>query len=299
MASIYSESMIPQTPTTGARDRPRAPAGSPATGMTTLTAGATASPTVRHRLGLQTDVLRRLVGVELAIRDRGSLLGWLWSLGPPAFQLAATYFLFTRVFPLDIPNYPVFLLTGILSWNWFARSLGDATTSLEARRTLVLRPGFRTELLPIASVLVGLVDYLIALPVLLLAIGLTSGLQIETLLLPVLLGLQLAFSIGLGLLLAPLQVYLRDVRQLVGVVLAFGFWITPVFYRGTQVPDSLSWIYDVNPMAHLIESMRSILLDGTVPSLESVGAVAIAAVVALTLGAAVFGRLRHSVPDQL
>ncbi len=267
--------------------------------MSTLTAAAAKRPGARRRIALQTDVLLQLVRVELAARDRGSILGWLWSLGPPAFQLAATYFLFTRVFPLDIPNYPVFLLAGILSWTWFARSVGMRRSSLEAHRLLVLRPGFRTELLPVAAVLVGLIDYLIGLPVLLLAIGLTSGLAIEALLLPVLLALQLAFCVGLGLLLAPLQVFVRDVRQVVAMAIGLGFWLTPVFYRRTQVPDSLSWLYDINPMARLIESIRAVLLVGVVPSLEDVGVVAAAAAIALALGWAVFARLRDAVPEQL
>jgi ABC-type polysaccharide/polyol phosphate export permease len=268
--------------------------------MSTLTAGLTTPRrAVRERLALQLDVTLQLVRVELAARDRGSVLGWLWSLGPPAFMLAATYFLFTRVFPLDIQNYPVFLLAGILPWTWFSRSLSESTTSLENRRELVLRPGFRTELLPVVAVVVGLVDYLIALPVLLLAIGLTTGLHVEALLLPVLLLLQLAFCVGLGLMLAPLQVFFRDVRQLVGMVVALGFWFTPIFYRRTQVPESLSWLYEINPMAHLIESFRAILIAGTVPSLEDVGIVAAAAAIALVLGGAVFARLRHAVPEQL
>jgi ABC-type polysaccharide/polyol phosphate export permease len=267
--------------------------------MSTVTATAARRHHVRRRLGLQIDVLLQLVRVELAARDRGSVLGWLWSLGPPAFQLVATYFLFTRVFPLDIENYPVFLLTGILTWTWFARSMAETTMSLETHRMLVLRPGFRTELLPIAAVLVGLVDYLIALPVLLLAIAFTSGLAVEAALLPVLLVLQLGFCVGLGLLLAPLQVFVRDVRQIVAMIVALGFWLTPVFYRRSQVPESFAWLYDANPMAHLIEAVRAILLRGVVPSLEDVGAVAVAAAIALALGWAVFARSRHAVPEQL
>ena len=94
----------------------------------------------RRRAGYHKDVATHLVRLELATRHRGSVLGWLWSLVPPLLQLAATYFLFTKVLPLDIPNYPVFLLSGILAWSWFARSLGGATSSLETRRDLELPP---------------------------------------------------------------------------------------------------------------------------------------------------------------
>ena len=103
----------------------------------------------------------------------------------------------------------------------------------------------------------------------------------------------------MGLLLAPLQVFVRDVRQVVTMAIGLGFWLTPVFYRRTQVPDSLSWLYDINPMARLIEAIRAVLLVGVLPSLEDVGVVAAAAAIALALGWAVFTRLRDAVPEQL
>ena len=127
-------------------------------------------------MGYLYDVLVHLVRTELASRHRGSLLGWLWALGPPLFQLLATYFVFTKVIPLDVPNYPVFLLCGILSWTWFARSVGEGVVSLEMRRELVVRPGFTTWLIPLVSVIVALVDFLLALPVLLVALAVTTGL---------------------------------------------------------------------------------------------------------------------------
>lgn len=240
-----------------------------------------------------------LVRVELASRHRGSALGWLWALGPPLLQLGATYFVFTRVLPLDIPDYPVFLLVGILAWTAFARSVGDGTSSLEARRELVFRPGFATELLPISAVLVGFVDYLLALPVLVVALAFTTGVHATWgLLLPVL-AVQIVFCAGLALLLAPLQVYLRDVRQLVGIAVAVGFWLTPVFYRRSQVPEEISWIYDVNPMQYLLEAQRQLLIAGTLPDALPLVAVGLASLGIFAAGFAVFSRLRDSIPEQL
>ena len=91
-------------------------------------------------------------------QHRGSALGWLWALGPPLLLLGATYFVFTRVVPLDVPDYPVFLLTGILGWTLFARGVGEGTSAIEQRRELALRPGFALALLPLTAVLVALVD---------------------------------------------------------------------------------------------------------------------------------------------
>jgi lipopolysaccharide transport system permease protein len=251
-----------------------------------------------HRgLAQRADLLVYLVRRELAVRHRGSLLGWAWSLGPPLLQLLATYFLFTRVIPLDIDDYPVFLLTGILCWTWFSRVIVEATASLEARRDLVLRPGVPTELVPIATVLVGLVDYLLALPVLLVAVAATTGLHPEAAFLPVLLVVQLVLSAGIALMLAPLQILFRDIRQLATVVVTVGFWVTPIFYRSSQVPDALETAYALNPMAHLVEAHRDVLLEGRVPDPIAVLGVALAALLTLAAGWAVFDGTRHTVPE--
>ena len=219
----------------------------------------------RRRAGYHKDVATHLVRLELATRHRGSVLGWLWSLVPPLLQLAATYFLFTKIIPLDIPNYPIFLLSGILAWSWFARSLGGATSSLETRRDLVMRPGFPTALLPFTDVSVGLVDYFIGLPILLIALGVTTGLYVEILILPALLVIQFLLIAGIGFFLAPLQVHFRDVRQIVAIAISVGFWLTPVFYRRVQVPPEFAFLYDINPMAQLIEAQRRPLPRGLDP----------------------------------
>jgi ABC-type polysaccharide/polyol phosphate export permease len=163
----------------------------------------------------------------------------------------------------------------------------------------VLRPGFTTAVIPLAAVLVALVDYVLALPVLFLALAFTTGVEIEAAFLPVLLALQLGLCAGLALLFSPLQVFVRDVQRMVSVGLSVLFWFTPVFYERKQVPGALEPLYRLNPMSELIEAQRLILLDGTLPPARSVGLVVLEAAVALVLGIVTYSRLRHSLPDEL
>lgn len=252
-----------------------------------------------RRLAYLRDVTLHLVRRELALRYRGTALGWVWSLVPVVLQLSVTQFLFTRVIPLGVPNYPVFLLVGLLAWNHFAGALRMSTSSLEISRNLVLRPGFPTMLLPLVAVLVDFFDYIIALPILFAALALTTGIHVEAALLPVLLLIQLLLSAGIGLLLAPLQLFFKDIRQIVLLVLTLGFWLTPVFYKQRQVPAAFKPIYQANPMAHLIEAQRLILLEGRMPSAVALGLVALAAVLAIGLGCAVFSVVKSSLPEKL
>jgi ABC-type polysaccharide/polyol phosphate export permease len=245
------------------------------------------------------DTVARLVYIELAARHRGSALGWLWAIAPPLLMLIATSFVFTRVIPLDIPDYPVFLLVGILAWTMFARSVGDGTTSLEQRSELVLRPGFTTELLPFVVVLLALVDYLLAAPVLLVALALTTGVHATWLLVIPVVAIQVVFCAALALLFSPLQVFLRDVRQVVAVAIAVGFWLTPVFYEKKQVPDQVEWLYTINPMAYLLEAQRELFIAGTVPDAGPLVLVALVSAALLAGGWYVFSRLRDSLPEQM
>jgi lipopolysaccharide transport system permease protein len=245
------------------------------------------------------DISVHLVRRDFATRHRGSALGWIWALVPPLLQLLVTYFLFTKVIPLNVPDYPVFLLTGILAWNFFARAMSLSALALEQSRELVLRPGFPIGVLPVKAVLIGLLDYLLALPVLLIALGVTIGLQWTALLLPVLLAIQLVLCIGIGWMLAPFQVFFRDVQYLVALVVMVGFWVTPVFYERTSVPSQYHLLYELNPMAHLIEWQRWIMLDGTRPQATSVLALSGVAIALAVAGWIVFNRLRHAVPEEL
>lgn len=241
-----------------------------------------------------------LVGRELSSRYRRSVAGWVWALIPPLIQLAVYNFVFTQVLPVaSSQHFSVFLLIGILSWNWFAGGLTLATTSLEARRQFVLRPGFPTALLPCVSVVVALADYLIALPVLLVATAFAVGLHAAVTILPALLLIQLVLMLGLALLLAPANVFFRDVSHFVGVALTFGFWLTPIFYAQTLVPDRFAAVYEFNPIARLLAAQREALLVGTFPRLlpiAVVGAVSLAVAVA---GFLTFQRVRHALPEQL
>ena len=245
------------------------------------------------------DLIVHLVRRDLAVRYRGSVLGWLWSLTPALLLLLVTSFFFTRVLPVNVEHFPVFLLVGILAWTLFAAGLQMATGSLESGRSLVLRPGFPTIVLPLVSVLVVFTDYVIALPILFVALAFTSGVSAEALLLPLLLLIQLVFVAGLGLVFAPLQVFYKDTRQFVAVVILAGFWMTPIFYEQKQVPEAFVPLYHANPMAHLIEAQRDILLKGQLPSGLTIGLVAIAGCAVFAGGCAVFSRLKYSLPEKL
>ena len=154
-------------------------------------------------------------------------------------------------------------------------------------------------MLPVKAVLIGLLDYLLALPVLLIALGVTIGLQWTALLLPVLLAIQLVLCVGIGWMLAPFQVFFRDVQYLVALVRHGRLLDHARLLRAYLRPVQYHLLYELNPMAHLIEWQRWIMLDGTHPQATSVLALSGVAIAVAVAGWIVFNRLRQAVPEEL
>ena len=121
------------------------------------------------------DLVTHLVAREFRLRYRQALLGWLWAVGTPLTRLVILTYLFTQVLPLGIENYPVFVFTGLVAWQWFSGGLTSATTSAVDRRDLLFRPGLPRTAVPVVSVLTDGLDYLAALPVLFIFLLLATG----------------------------------------------------------------------------------------------------------------------------
>ena len=216
----------------------------------------------RHRADLVLHLARR----EFSLRYHDSALGVLWSLLLPLAQLLVLVFLFQRVIPLGIDAYPAFVLSALLPWSWFSASVGAAGGLFVGNRDLVRQPGFAPAILVFVNALSNLISLLVSLPILLVLLG-WYGREpgVSLLVLPVLLIIQGLLIVGLGLAVATLNVFYRDVQHIVTVALMLLFYMTPVFYRTDEIGESFRWIFRLNPMAVLIESYRAVFFQGTFP----------------------------------
>jgi lipopolysaccharide transport system permease protein len=250
------------------------------------------SPTWRFRIAYSKDLMRELISRDLKIRYKRSVLGIGWSLAKPLSQLLIFAFLFNKIIPLNIPNYTAFLFIGVLVWSWFGGAVTASAQAVTGSPELIRRPNFPLLALPALTVSSNAIHFVIALPLLLVFTVSQVGFPgIPVLALPVLIILQLFFTLGIACLVAAVQVRFRDTQHLVGISVMFGFYITPVFYQRNSVPDALRWIYDANPMAVLLGGYRDILLHHQWPALSAILFLCFAAAVSLTLGIGVFKRL--------
>jgi lipopolysaccharide transport system permease protein len=212
------------------------------------------------------DLLRELILRDMKLRYKRSLLGIAWSLLNPLAQLLVLSLIFSLVLPLNIPNYASFLFTGLLAWNWFQTSLYAATGAIVDNRELIRRPGFSPTILPIVTVATNFIHYLLALPILLFFLVINGvSLNAAGLVLPVVFAVQFLFTLSLSYLVATLHVTFRDTQYLLGIILLLGFYLSPVFYDVSSIPDRFQVIYHLNPMVILIDAYRQVLLHGQLP----------------------------------
>lgn len=253
-------------------------------------------------------LLRNLVARDLKARYKNSVLGILWSILNPLFLMIVFTILFSVLANNEIRHYPIFVLVGLIPWNFFNGSLVSGTTSITGNSSLVKKVYFPRELLPVSALLSNLVNFLIAFGVLIVFLYIFDiGLTVHSLWVPLIMLTQLIFTLGLILLLGSLTVFYGDVLMILDVVLLAWFFLTPVFYSLEMFGPTatvlgvtfnpaqvMRWI---NPMASIIDGYRTVLWgtylsDGPV-SMQPIYLLRtfITSLIVLVVGYAAFARL--------
>jgi len=203
----------------------------------------------------------------------------------PLCQLLVLVFVFRKVVPLNIEDYPVFVFTALLPWIWFSTCLGSAGSLFTGNRDLIRKPNFSPSTLVIVDTLSNLLPYLLFMPILFVMLFIYSRPVTPALLyLPMLIVLQGILTAGLGLIIATLNVFYRDVQHIASVSLMLLFYITPVFYRSQAIAESYRIVFKLNPIAVLIDSYRAILFYGRVPEWSSLLLVGISSSMLCVIG---------------
>lgn len=247
-----------------------------------------------------TDVINVLVGRELRIRYKGSLLGILWALLSPLGTAAVLYLLFSRILPLGIPHFAAFLYSGLLAWTWFQSTVFTAAASLNDNRDLVRKPFFPSQLLPGVVTATNFVLYLLALPVM-FGLLLVEGLPLSPALalLPLVWLALGVFTLACALLVAALGVLVRDLQHILGVAMLLWFYLTPIFYDLERLaPAAQRWLL-LNPMAVLVQAHRRVLLYGQAPDLPALALVLLLSLALLAGSAALFHLLQDAFVEEV
>lgn len=262
-------------------------------------------------------LLRNLIERDLKVRYRNSLLGVLWSLLNPLGMMVV----FTLVFGVfagegSPDKYPVFVLVGLLPWNFFSGAVVSGSNAVVVNAALVKKVYFPRELLPVASVLSNLVNFFMAFLVLVVFLFVSGiGLTIHALWLPALLATQVIFTLGLVMMLSALHVFYRDIAMILDVGMLAWFFLTPVVYPLDQLTRSIDGLGALNaaqimrwlnPMASIIDGYRTVLWgtlgsQGTPAPMDPAYLIRtlITSLIVLGVGYAFFRRTEHLFGEKL
>ncbi|MEM9915230.1 MAG: ABC transporter permease [Planctomycetota bacterium] len=248
-----------------------------------------------RRVEYARDLLAVLVLKELRVRYKRTVLGYAWSLLQPLAFAVVYYLVFKQFIKIETPgvNYTLFLVCGLFAWQWFSNGVVSSTMALVSNGPLITKVSFPRIYAVFSGFMNDLVHFLLATPVILgflLAFGYRPHLS-WLWLLPTLLLVQGVLVLGLSLLFATLNLFMRDLERLVTIGMLMLFHLTPVVYPETLIPKQFQWIVIVNPMGSLSINWRDALLNGHADP-AMLGVSAAVAAVSLALGVTVFFKLQ-------
>lgn len=247
------------------------------------------------------ELLYLLTFRELKLRYQDTVFGYLWSLIRPLLTGAVMFVVLSKFIRIDVKDYHLVLLAGLFPWTWFQTSLVSSVGSFAGNGALIKKVYFPRFVLPLATVMNNGVQYGLAIPVLLILLAIEGYTPSWTWLvgIPYLLAVQAVLIMGIVLFIASIDVFFRDLEHLtdvfVGLIL---FYMTPVIYPLSIVPDKYeAWLL-INPMTSLIEGWRDLFLRNQIPGLELWPALVFAAGIA-ALGTLSFRQLEGGFADAL
>ena len=234
-------------------------------------------------------LIRQLVSRDFKTKYKRSVLGMFWSLLNPLLTMFVQYFVFSTIFKSDIPNYPAYLLIGIVTFNFFTEASGMALSSIVGNASLITKVYMPKYIYPLTRVMSSVVNLGISLIPLVL-VSLVTGVQFKK---SAILSLfffccVIIFSLGVGLLLSAAMVFFRDTQFLWGVLSMIWMYMTPIFYPESILPEDFRFILRVNPMYHFLKDIRLCILNGISPEPSVYVQCMLMALGALLIGALVF-----------
>jgi ABC-type polysaccharide/polyol phosphate export permease len=245
-------------------------------------------------------LIYNLVLRDLKVKYKGSTLGFLWSLLNPLLMIVVYTVAFKYVMKIKVPNFPIFLFSALLPWNFLSATLSMGVTSITENSNLVKKVYFPREVLPLSIVLVNLFHFCLSFVVLipaLLFFKIIPGFSFFFLV--VIVFFQTLFVLGLTLLASALDVYYKDVKHILEVMLNLWFWLTPIIWPLYLVPEKLQYYVYLNPFTAFVQAYRDIILHNQFPKPLILTILVVTGILAFLLGALVFQKKQRRFAEEI
>ncbi len=241
-----------------------------------------------------------LVARDLKVKYKGSTLGFIWSLLNPLLMLAVYTVAFKYVMKIKVDNFPIFLFSALLPWNFLHSALSMGVTSITENSNLVKKVFFPREVLPLSIVLVNLFHFLLTFFVLvpaLLIFKMAPGFSFFLLIFIIF--FQALFVMGLTFVVSAMNVYYRDVKHFLEVLLQLWFWLTPVIWPLELIPKKFAGYVYLNPFTFFVDAYRQIILHNRVPKPFTLIMIGLIGIVSFLIGAALFRRKQRRFAEEI
>lgn len=238
-----------------------------------------------------TFLMSQMISRDFKVKYKRSVLGVLWSLLYPLLMMSVMALVFSHMFKFSMEgvNYLVYLMTGLVMFNYFSEASNTAMTSIVSNFSLMTKVYIPKYIFPLSKCLFVGINFLLSLiPLLLIIIVTGAPINIYYILLPYVFACLLLFTIGIGFIMSAISVFLRDMFYIYGIILTIWNYFTPIFYDIHILPQKLQILFKFNPLYQYITFARTILLDAKIPSVSSFVCCGFTSVIVFLIGCLVF-----------
>lgn len=249
---------------------------------------------MNRNIGYLVDLISVITEKELKVRYKSSILGYLWSIANPLLFAMIYYFIFKLVMRVQIPNYTIFLITGLFPWQWFASSTGNSLFSFISNAQIIKKTVFPRSVIPLSNVMMEFLHFLCTVPVIIVFLLIYDMRpHIDWIWgIPVIALAQMIFTFGLSLMLSTLNLFFRDLERFITLGLMLMFYCTPILYSLDIIPEQYKSFVESNPLSLLIICWRDLFMNGNI-NVREIAELYVYAVLMLIVGSWIFNKLKY------
>lgn len=246
------------------------------------------------------EFLKSNVKKDVRGKYKGSFLGVLWSFINPLLSVLIYAIVFHYIMRFNIENYLIYLIAGIIPWNFFTAAINSGMNSVIFNADIIKKVYFPRIILPISSVTSCLVNFLIScLIIVIFALFSDIGISIYLLFLPIIALIQYVLTLGFVFILSAVEIYVRDIEHIINFFIGMLFYITPILYTTDYVPEKFSFLLKINPLAYIIDAYHSIFYYKTMPNLTDLSIIGIISLVVFVIGYLIFEKLQKGFAEEV
>lgn len=254
----------------------------------------------KHELWKRRSLILNFAIFDLKVRYRNSVLGFSWTFLEPLLMLGILYVIFSNIFKIEIENFPLYLLLGIVMWGMFSRGTDMGLSSIMAREGILKHLYLPREILLISSTITSSIMLIFELIVFGIFMAIFQFVPPSTIIiLPLVLILEFIMVLGFTFPLSVLNVRYKDVQFIWAVIIRAGFFLTPIIYRFDMLPENIQNILQYSPMVHIFTIAQDVTLYGNLPNIESVQYAILTTIIIFSVGYGIFRKFNSKIIEEL